>query len=151
MSLAEDDPVGDLSPGSKQNHPSPTTPSPTLPRSASTQARPRGPHQPTRAGRVETEVKTGGRVLESHRPPCRREYAGMLNQEIPQQSLATDIVRFVGKAVAAVVTQEPYQGEDAIELVSVDYTGACRKPCSRHATRRYSLIRLAMRVPYRLQ
>ena len=82
-------------------------------------------------------------------PP--REYAGMLNREIPQQPLATDIVRFVGKAVAAVVTQEPYQGEDAIELVSVDYTGACRKPCSRHATRRYSLIRLAMRVPYRLQ
>ena len=75
----------------------------------------------------------------------------MLNQEIPQQSLATDIVRFVGKAVAAVVTQEPNQGEDAIELVSVDYTGVCRKPCSRHATRRYSLIRLAMRVPYRLQ
>ena len=47
-------------------------------------------------------------------PP--REYAGMLNQEIPQQSLATDIVRFAGKAVAAVVTPEPYQGEDAIEL-----------------------------------
>ena len=82
-------------------------------------------------------------------PP--REDTGMLNQEIPQQSLATDIVRFVGKAVAAVVTQEPYQGEDAIELVSVDYTCACRKPCSRHATRRYSLIRLAVRVPYRLQ
>lgn len=57
-------------------------------------------------------------------PP--REDAGMLNQEMRQQPLATDIVRFVGKAVAAVVTQEPYQGEDAIELVSVDYTGACR-------------------------
>ena len=70
----------------------------------------------------------------------------MLNQEIRQQPLATDIVRFVGKAVAAVVTQEPYQGDDAIELVSVDHTGACRKPCSRHATRRYSLIRLPMRV-----
>ena len=50
----------------------------------------------------------------------------MLNREIPQQSLATDIVRFVGKAVAAVVMQEPYQGEDAIEVVSVNYTGACR-------------------------
>jgi hypothetical protein len=32
----------------------------------------------------------------------------MLNQEIPQQSLATGIVRFVGNAVAALVTQEPY-------------------------------------------
>jgi CO/xanthine dehydrogenase Mo-binding subunit len=55
----------------------------------------------------------------------------MLNQEIHQQPLATDIVRFVGKAVAAVVTQEPCQGEDAIELVSADYTDARRKPCSR--------------------
>ena len=53
----------------------------------------------------------------------------MLNQEIPPRSLATDIVRFVGKAVAAAVTQEPYQGEDAIELVSADSTGARRKPC----------------------
>jgi hypothetical protein len=75
-----------------------------------------------------------------------REDAGMLNQEMRQQPLATNIVRFVGKAVAAVVTQEPYQGEDTIELVSVHYTCACRKPCSRHATRRYSLIRLPMRA-----
>jgi len=36
-------------------------------------------------------------------PP--QEDTGMLNQEIRQQPLATDIVRFVGKAV---VTQEPY-------------------------------------------
>jgi len=77
-------------------------------------------------------------------PP--QEDTGMLNQEIRQQPLATDIVRFVGKAVAAVVTQEPYQDDDAIELVSVDHSGTCRKPCSRHATRRYSLIRLPMRV-----
>jgi hypothetical protein len=75
-----------------------------------------------------------------------QEDTGMLNQEIRQQPLATDIVRFVGKAVAAVVTQEPYQDDDAIELVSVDHTGTRRKPCSRHATRRYSLIRLPMRV-----
>jgi hypothetical protein len=75
-----------------------------------------------------------------------REYTGMLNQEIRQQPLATDIVRFVDKAVAAVVTQEPYQGDDAIELVSADHTRVCRKPCSRHATKRYSLIRLPMRV-----
>jgi Aldehyde oxidase and xanthine dehydrogenase, a/b hammerhead domain len=75
-----------------------------------------------------------------------QEDTGMLNQEIRQQPLATDIVRFVGKAVAAVVTQEPYQDDDATELVSVDHTGACRKPCSRHATSRYSVIRLPMRV-----
>ena len=80
-------------------------------------------------------------------PP--REDTGMLNQEIRQQPLATGIVRFVGKAIAAVGTQEPYQGDDAIELVSVDHTGACRKPCPRHATRRYSLIRLPMRARLR--
>ena len=35
--------------------------------------------------------------------------------------LATDRVRYVGEAVAIVVTEEGYQGEDAAELVSVDY------------------------------
>lgn len=35
--------------------------------------------------------------------------------------LATDTVRFVGEPVAAVLTEEPYQGEDAAELVEVDY------------------------------
>ena len=43
-------------------------------------------------------------------PP--REDAGMLNQEMRQQPLATDIARFAGQAVAAVVTQEPYQGDE---------------------------------------
>ena len=52
-----------------------------------------------------------------------REDAGMLNQEMRQQPLATDIVRFAGKAV---VTQEPCRSEDAIELVSAVYTGARR-------------------------
>jgi carbon-monoxide dehydrogenase large subunit len=52
-------------------------------------------------------------------PP--RKGMSMMNQEMYQQPLATDIVRFVGEPVAAVVTEEPYQGEDAIELVSVDY------------------------------
>ncbi|HEY3683744.1 MAG TPA: xanthine dehydrogenase family protein molybdopterin-binding subunit [Streptosporangiaceae bacterium] len=35
--------------------------------------------------------------------------------------LAGDTVRFVGEPVAIVVTDERYQGEDAAELVSVDY------------------------------
>jgi carbon-monoxide dehydrogenase large subunit len=35
--------------------------------------------------------------------------------------LARDVVRFVGEPVAIVVTDELYQGEDAAELVSVDY------------------------------
>ncbi|GLY77561.1 xanthine dehydrogenase family protein molybdopterin-binding subunit [Actinoallomurus iriomotensis] len=35
--------------------------------------------------------------------------------------LAKDVVRFVGEPVAIVLTEEHYQGEDAAELVSVDY------------------------------
>jgi carbon-monoxide dehydrogenase large subunit len=35
--------------------------------------------------------------------------------------LATDRVRFVGEPVAAVLTEQPYQGPDAAELVEVDY------------------------------
>jgi carbon-monoxide dehydrogenase large subunit len=44
-----------------------------------------------------------------------------MNQQMLQPLLATDVVRFVGEPVAAVVTEEPYQGEDAMELVDVDY------------------------------
>jgi aerobic carbon-monoxide dehydrogenase large subunit len=35
--------------------------------------------------------------------------------------LATDTVRFVGEPVAVVITDDRYQGEDAADLVSVDY------------------------------
>jgi carbon-monoxide dehydrogenase large subunit len=38
-----------------------------------------------------------------------------------QHLLARDVVRFVGEPVAVVLTEEQYQGEDAAELVSVDY------------------------------
>ncbi len=44
-----------------------------------------------------------------------------MNQAMAQPLLATDVVRFVGEPVAVVVTEEFYQGEDAIELVDVDY------------------------------
>jgi aerobic carbon-monoxide dehydrogenase large subunit len=47
--------------------------------------------------------------------------ASMMNEHIRQRTLATDTVRHVGEAVAAVVTDEAYQGEDAVELVQVDY------------------------------
>jgi carbon-monoxide dehydrogenase large subunit len=40
---------------------------------------------------------------------------------IAEPLLATDRVRYVGEAVAIVVTEDSYQGEDAAELVSVDY------------------------------
>jgi carbon-monoxide dehydrogenase large subunit len=44
-----------------------------------------------------------------------------MNQAMVQPPLATGTVRFVGEPVAVVVTEEPYQGEDAVELVDVDY------------------------------
>ena len=44
-----------------------------------------------------------------------------LNAAMTQPVLATGVVRYVGEPVAIVVTDDPYQGEDAIELVSVDY------------------------------
>ncbi len=44
-----------------------------------------------------------------------------LNPTMLRPWLAHDVVRFVGEPVAAVVTVNRYQGEDAAELVSVDY------------------------------
>lgn len=38
-----------------------------------------------------------------------------------QPLLATGVVRYVGEAVAVVLTEHAYQGEDAAELVDVDY------------------------------
>ncbi len=53
--------------------------------------------------------------------PAPPPVPGMINEAMRQPVLARDVVRFVGEAVAAVVTAEPYQGEDAAELVDVDY------------------------------
>jgi carbon-monoxide dehydrogenase large subunit len=39
----------------------------------------------------------------------------------PEPMLATDTVRYVGEPVAMVITDSRYQGEDAADLVSVDY------------------------------
>ena len=47
--------------------------------------------------------------------------AGLMNAEMTQRLLATDKVRYVGEPVAVVVTEQAYQGEDALELVAVDY------------------------------
>ncbi|MBV9594437.1 MAG: xanthine dehydrogenase family protein molybdopterin-binding subunit [Actinobacteria bacterium] len=44
-----------------------------------------------------------------------------MNQAMKRPPLARDVVRYVGDPVAIVVTEEAYQGEDAVELVDVDY------------------------------
>jgi carbon-monoxide dehydrogenase large subunit len=50
-------------------------------------------------------------------PPMR----GLVNDRMIRHTLASGKVRHVGDPVAVVVTEQPYQGEDAIELVEVDY------------------------------
>jgi carbon-monoxide dehydrogenase large subunit len=46
---------------------------------------------------------------------------GMINAQMGQPALASGVVRFVGEPVAVVVTEGRYQGEDAGDLVDVDY------------------------------
>jgi carbon-monoxide dehydrogenase large subunit len=46
---------------------------------------------------------------------------GNENEQLARPCLATDVVRFVGEPVAAVLTEEPYQGQDAADLVAVEY------------------------------
>jgi carbon-monoxide dehydrogenase large subunit len=65
-------------------------------------------------------VFTGKDIADDGVDPVKPMMPNM-NQAMTQPLLATDTVRFVGEAVAVVVTEEPYQGEDAIELVDVDY------------------------------
>jgi xanthine dehydrogenase molybdopterin-binding subunit B len=43
------------------------------------------------------------------------------SEPMTEPLLATDRVRYVGEPVAIVLTDHAYQGEDAAELVSVDY------------------------------
>ena len=45
----------------------------------------------------------------------------MINAQMRQPLLARDVVRFVGEPLAVVVTERRYQGEDAADLVDVDY------------------------------
>jgi carbon-monoxide dehydrogenase large subunit len=47
--------------------------------------------------------------------------AGLINAQMSQPLLATDTVRYVGEPLAVVVTDGRYQGEDAADLVDVDY------------------------------
>jgi putative transposase len=56
---------------SRHLHPPPPRPPCRGPHPEADQApsRPRRPHQRIRAGRIEAEVRNGGRVLEPHRPP----------------------------------------------------------------------------------
>jgi len=65
---------------------------------------------------VFTEADLAAAGLPAVTPPM----PGM-NEQMVHFLLARDVVRFVGEPVAVVVTEHPYQGEDAAELVDVDY------------------------------
>ena len=54
-------------------------------------------------------------------PSIEPMMAGFLNAQMTRRPLAAGKVRFVGDPVAVVVTDDPYRGEDAAELVDVDY------------------------------
>ncbi len=45
----------------------------------------------------------------------------MFPQEMGIPALAHEVVRYVGEPVAVVLTEHPYQGEDAAELVDIEY------------------------------
>jgi aerobic carbon-monoxide dehydrogenase large subunit len=53
--------------------------------------------------------------LDPWRPPP------MMNRQMARPLLASRKVRYAGDLVAIVVTEQPYEGEDAVELVDVDY------------------------------
>jgi carbon-monoxide dehydrogenase large subunit len=53
--------------------------------------------------------------------PDQRPMMPMYPASMMQPLLARDVVRYVGEPVAVVLTEERYQGEDAAELVAVDY------------------------------
>jgi len=44
----------------------------------------------------------------------------MFNPKMLRPVLAAQVVRFVGEPIAAVLTEQRYQGQDAAELVDVD-------------------------------
>jgi aerobic carbon-monoxide dehydrogenase large subunit len=54
-------------------------------------------------------------------PEVKPMAAGEMNAEMKRRLLAVEKVRYVGEPVAIVVTDDAYQGEDAVELVAVDY------------------------------
>jgi carbon-monoxide dehydrogenase large subunit len=53
--------------------------------------------------------------------PDLKPMMSIINQDMTQPLLGRDVVRFAGEPVAVIVTEQPYQGEDAAELADVDY------------------------------
>ncbi len=77
-------------------------------------------HQRGRDAEGVIAVYTGEDLAAAGLAPAKPPTPNM-NQAMLAPLLAIDVVRFVGEPVAVIVTEEMYQGEDAIELVDVDY------------------------------
>ena len=60
---------------------------------------------------------TGADIGLAARPPMLPTVPPGMSQPI----LTSDVVRYVGEAVVAVVTSGPYQGEDVAELIEIEY------------------------------
>ncbi len=54
-------------------------------------------------------------------PMAAPPMAGLINAQMAQPLIATDVVRYVGEPLAVVVTESRYQGEDAADLIDVTY------------------------------
>ena len=65
-------------------------------------------------------VYTGADLAAAGVAPAK-PMAPFMNQAMLAPLLAAGTVRFVGEPVVAVVTEQMYQGEDAMELVDIDY------------------------------
>jgi carbon-monoxide dehydrogenase large subunit len=68
-------------------------------------------------GVVAVFVGTDLAALNQPVPPMQ----GLIDERMSQPLLARDVVRYVGEAVAVIVTEHPYQAEDAAELVDIGY------------------------------
>src|SRR3954454_19932018 len=63
-------------------------------------------------------VFTAGDIADVDPPP---PVIGLIPAALVRPWLARDVVRYVGEPLAAIVTEQLYDGEDAAELVFVDY------------------------------
>jgi carbon-monoxide dehydrogenase large subunit len=92
----------------------------------------RSAHAHARIARLETRrakaapgvvaVFTGGDIEGVLNPiPCAWLLPNAELKVAQYRAIATDVVRYVGDAVAVVVAESPYQAADALDLIEVDY------------------------------
>ncbi len=92
----------------------------------------RSPYGHARIRRIDTSratsapgvvaVYTGADVMSGLQPiPCAWLLPNANLKIAPYRALATDVVRYVGDAVAVVVAETEYAAYDALELIDVDY------------------------------